>query len=123
MSSLFSMMRNDFMPASRSLMAIQRPEKPAPTMRTSTFVTEDSAKEAADSVMRVSSLPCWDPQAQRGRGGTRHFLATVGEVRESGGGRVARHAGQPAGFSAVTERRPGRHLRPGPDRQLDGLRQ
>src|SRR5260370_32348332 len=100
MSSLFSMMRNDFMPDSRSLMAIQRPEKPAPTMRTSTLVTEDSAKGAADSVMRGSSLPCWAPQAQHECGGTPRLLATIGELRESCAGRVARHAGQPAGCLA-----------------------
>src|SRR5260370_41662756 len=109
MSSLFSMMRNDFMPASRSLMAIQRPEKPAPTMRTSTFVTEDSAKGAADSVMRVAPLPCSDPHARRERGGTRHFLSTVGEVGGSGAGRAPRHAGPPARFSDGAKRRRGDH--------------
>src|SRR5260370_74337 len=43
MSALFSMMRNEFMPASRSLMPMQRPEKPAPTMMTTTCVTEGLA--------------------------------------------------------------------------------
>src|SRR5260370_35749526 len=74
MSSLFSMMRNDFMPASRSLMAIQRPEKPAPTMRTSTFGTAEFAEGAEGSVMRETSLPCSVPRVQRECGGTRRLL-------------------------------------------------
>src|SRR6266581_7809747 len=95
MSLLFSMMRNDFMPASRSLMPMHRPEKPAPTMSTSTVVTE----EAADSVMRGPPLPCWTPRAQRVRGETRCFPGATGELRESGAEQAARHAGQPARFS------------------------
>src|SRR5260370_39018031 len=74
MSSLFSIMRNDFMPASRSLIAIHRPEKPAPTMRTSTFVTAEFAEGAEGSVMHESSLPCSVPRAQRECGGTRRLL-------------------------------------------------
>ena len=78
MSPLFSMMRNDSMPASRILMPIQRPENPAPTISTSTFVPAEFRKGAAASVIRVSSLLCWISRAQLECGGTRRFLATIG---------------------------------------------
>src|SRR5260370_26726125 len=98
MSLLFSMTRNDLIPASRSLMLMQRPEKPAPTMRTSTVVTEE-LEEAADSVMRGPPLPCWTPRAQRVRGETRCFPGATGAPRESEVGQACRHTGPPDRFA------------------------
>jgi len=51
-------MRNDFMRGFEKLDAMQMPEKPAPTIRTSTVVTEEFEEEAADSVMRGPPLLC-----------------------------------------------------------------
>src|SRR2546421_7230298 len=113
MSSLFSTMRNDFIPASSSLMPMQSPENPAPTMRTWTFVTADSGKPAAASVMRVSSLPCWIPWAQRNRGETPHSLGVIGVLRESGTGRAARHAVRLARFSVGRKRQRLGHVQRG----------
>src|SRR5229473_3163267 len=99
MSELFSMIRNEFMPASRSLMPMQRPEKPAPTMRTSTLMTEEFVDGEAGSVMRELSLPCPIPQGQPERGETRRSREAIGEPRESSAGRAARRGERRAKFS------------------------
>src|SRR6266436_911594 len=99
MSALFSMMRNEFMPASRSLMPMQRPEKPAPTMRTSTLVTEEFVDGEAGSVMRELPLPCPIPWGPPERGETRRFREAIGELQEPGGGQAARHGERRAKFS------------------------
>src|SRR5258707_12005251 len=105
MSALFSMMRNEFMPASRSLMPMQRPEKPAPTMRMSTLVTEEFVDGEAGSVMRELSLPCLIPQGPPERGETRRFRGAIGELQEPGGGQAARRVARRAKFSGRRGRR------------------
>src|SRR5713226_4899112 len=72
------MMRKELMPASRSLMPMQMPEKPAPTMSTSTLVTGEFMEEAAPEVMRGPSLPCSIPRPQRERGETRRYPGAIG---------------------------------------------
>src|SRR6266849_9829499 len=118
------MMRNEFMPASRSLMPMQSPEKPAPTMRTSTFVTAEFVEGAASSVMRGPRFfLLWAIPALRSeRRKTRRSPAAIGELRESGGGLVARHAGRQARFSVRRERRRRGHLRRGAWSHLGELR-
>src|SRR5258708_29347405 len=99
MSALFSTMRNEFILASRSLMPMQRPEKPAPTMRTSTLVTTEFTDGAARSVMRLSSLPCPTACAGHERAEMRRSREAIGEPRESGAGRAARRGERRAKFS------------------------
>src|SRR5467141_4831454 len=103
MSALFSMMRNEFIPASRSLMPVHRPEKLAPTIRTSTFLTMELVELGAGSVMRVPSLPDSNRRTQRERGERRRFREAIGELRESSAGQAARHAGPRAKFSVRHE--------------------
>src|SRR5437016_2059401 len=106
------MMTNDCMPASRGLMPMQMPEKPAPTISTSNFVTGELEEKAPDAVMRGPLLPCATPLSQRARGKTRRFLEAIDGLRGSDAGLVARHAGQPASFSIRRKRRrPGRARR------------
>src|SRR5713226_8745762 len=96
MSALFSMMRNEFIPASRSLMPMHRPEKPAPTMRTSTWVTAEFADGEAGSVMRGPSLPDSNRRTLRAREETQCFRGETDELREPGAGQAARHGEQRA---------------------------
>src|SRR5260370_7765044 len=114
MSALFSMMRNDFMPASRSLMPIQRPEKPAPTIRRSTLETAESVDGAASSVMRELPFPCPIPQGQPERGETRRSREAIGDLQEPGGGQPARHAAPRATFSVPPNPPPPAPARPPP---------
>src|SRR5262245_22310122 len=65
MSSAFSMTRKDFVPASKSLMAMPRPEKPAPTISTSSTsagwpLAEDGSAVVCSKVGKRESisLPC-----------------------------------------------------------------
>src|SRR5439155_10467561 len=97
-SSLFSMMRNDCMSTSRSLMPMQIPEKPEPTISTSTLVTGELEEKAPDAVMRGPLLPCWTPLAQRARGKSQRFLEAIDGLRESDAGRAARHGERRARF-------------------------
>src|SRR2546430_12650894 len=101
--SLFSMMRNDFMPASRSLMPMQMPEKPAPTIRTSTVATEELEEEAADSVMREPPLPDSNLPAQSARGKSRHFPEAIGGPPEADAGEASRATGRRAQTSVRAE--------------------
>src|SRR5580704_10272886 len=55
MSSPFSIMRNDSVPACLSLMAMHKPEKPAPTIKTSTATSGERWFVAACSVMLAPS--------------------------------------------------------------------
>src|SRR5258708_13132168 len=100
MPALFSMIRNEFMPASRSLMPMQRPEKPAPTMRTSILVTAELADGEPSSVMRELPLPRPIPRGPPERGETRRFREAIGELQEPGGGQAARRVERRAKFSA-----------------------
>src|SRR5436190_21573077 len=99
------MMRNDCMPASRSLMPMQIPEKPAPTISTSTLVTGELEEKAPDAVMRGPLLPCWTPLAQRARGKSQRFLEAIDGLRESDAGRAARHGERRARFLIRRKRR------------------
>src|SRR6476659_9473364 len=65
MSSAFSITRKDFVPDSRSLIAMPRPEKPAPTISTSSTpagrpLAEDVAAVVCSKVGKrvIISLPC-----------------------------------------------------------------
>src|SRR5438445_11928975 len=111
MSALFSMMRKEFIPASRSLMAMQMPEKPEPTMRTSTAISESFECRAEDSVMRrpLHSVLCWSSPVQHGKAEMQRLPAAIDGLLESGAKRFARRAARPARFSV--RRRPQRRRR------------
>src|SRR5882724_550866 len=96
-------MRNEFIPASRSLMPMHSPEKPPPIMRTSTVFSDAFEYGAEDSLMRGSSLLCWSPRSPREREETRRLPAKTRGLPESSAARAARHEEPPARFSVRRE--------------------
>src|SRR6267143_1632580 len=110
MSALFSMIRKEFIPASRSLMPMQSPEKPAPTMRTSTEISETFESGAAVVVMwRASYFE--GSRSPSEREGNRRLPAKTGGLRESSVVQAARHAERLARFSVPRERPPRERVR------------
>src|ERR1700730_5920961 len=105
MSALFSRIKKEFIPASRSLMPMQSPEKPPPMMRTSTVFSDAFEGGADDSLMLGSSSPCRCPRSLREPEGTRQLPVETGGLRESCAARAARHAELLARFLARLGRR------------------